>query len=80
MKKIYSSAANRNRHKLDEMPKNRPSKFIQLRCESSKVSWLQESGTFGGHKVKHQGHRMVSGILRQKVKEEIMQEIRDSER
>ena len=80
MRKTYSREANRNMHKFDEMPKNRPSKFIQLRCETSKVSWLQEPGTFGGHKVKHQGHRMVSGIVRQKIKEEIRQEIRDSER
>lgn len=77
MRKSYSSEANRNKHKLDEMPKNRPSKFIQLRCDTSKVSWLQESGTFGGHKVKHQGHRMVSGIVRQKVKEEVRREIQD---
>lgn len=78
MKKSYSGMTSRNKHKLDEIPKNRPSKFIQMRCESSKVSWLQEPGTFGGHKVKHQGHRMVSGIVRQKVTEEVRQEIQDS--
>ena len=78
MRKSYSREANRNKHKLDEMPKNRPSKFIQLRCDTSKVSWLQEPGSFGGHKVRHQGHRMVSGIVRQKVKEEIRQEIHNS--
>ena len=75
MRKTYSRAANRNKHKLDEMPKNSPSKFIQLRCDTTKVSWLQEPGTFGGHKVKHQGHRMVSGIVRQKVKEEVRKEL-----
>jgi len=79
MRQSYSRAANRNKHKLDEMPQNSPSKFIQLRCDTSKISWLQEPGSFGGHKVKHQGHRMVSGIVRQKVKEEIRQEIRNSE-
>jgi len=49
-----------------------------MRCDTSKVSWLQEPGTFGGHKVKHQGHRMVSGIVRQKVKEEVRREIQDT--
>lgn len=78
MRKSYSGRANRNKHKLDEMPKNRPSKFVQMRCDTSKVSWLQEPGTFGGHKVKHQGHRMVSGIVRQKVKEEVRREIQDT--
>ena len=41
------------------------------------VSWLQESGTFGGHKVRLAGHRMVSGIVRQKIKAEIRQQIAD---
>ena len=77
MKKFYS-VSDRNKHKLDEMPKNSPSKFIQLRCSFLKVAWLQEPGSFGGHKVKHQGHRMVSGIVRQKLKEEVRKEIQDS--
>ncbi len=63
----------RNPHKFDEMPKNTPSRHISMRC--TEVSWMQESGSFGGHKVKHQGHRMVSGIVRQKVKEELRQQI-----
>ena len=71
MRNAYSRQGDRNKHRLDEMPKNRPSRFIQTRCDISKVSWLQEPGTFGGHKVKHQGHRMVSGIVRQKLKEEV---------
>lgn len=71
MRNAYSRQDDRNKHRLDEMPKNRPSKFIQMRCNICKVSWLQEPGTFGGHKVKHQGHRMVSGIVRQKLKEEV---------
>jgi len=77
MRKSYSVRANRNKHKFDEMPKNNPSKYIQLRCDISKVSWLQEPGSFGGHKVKHQGHRMVSGMVRQKVKEEMRQQIQN---
>lgn len=63
----------RNPHKFDEMPKNTPSRHITLRC--TEVEWLQGSGSFGGHKVKHKGHRMVSGIVRQKVKEELRQQI-----
>ena len=65
----------RNQHRLDEMPKNMPSKFITKRCGITKVRWLQEAGSFGGHSVRRQGHRMVSGIVRQKVKEEIRKEI-----
>ena len=76
MRKKYSSAG-RNRHRLDEMPKNRPSRYVSIRCNFCMVSWLQESGTFGGHKVRHAGHRMVSGIVRQKVKVEIRQQIAD---
>lgn len=64
-----------NQHHLDEMPKNQPSKYISTRCDTTKVGWLQEAGSFCGHGVKHQGHRMVSGIVRQKVKEEIRKEI-----
>ena len=65
----------RNPHHLDEMPKNKPSKYITTRCNFTKVRWLQEAGWLCGHKVKHHGHRMVSGIVRQKVKEEIRKEI-----
>ena len=65
----------RNRHRLDEMPKNSPSKYISMRCNAVKVNWLQEPGSFGGHKTRHQGHRMVSGIVRQKIKEENRREI-----
>ena len=80
MKASYSKDGERNQHRLDEMPKNRPSRYVTTRCGS--VAWFQEPGkepgTVGGHKVKHQGHRMVSGIVRQKTKEEVRQTIRDS--
>lgn len=59
------------------MLKNWPSKYITTKCELIKISWLQEPGSFGGHKVRHQGHRIVSGIVRQKMKEETWQEIQD---
>lgn len=77
MKGIHSEKGKRNLHRLDEAPKNRPSRFITSRCDFCKISWLQEPGSFGGHKVRHQGHRMVSGIVRQKVKEEVRQEINE---
>lgn len=65
----------RNRHRLDEMPKNSLSKYISMRCNVVKVSWLQEPSSFGGHKTRHQGRRMVSGIVRQKIKEEIRKNV-----
>ena len=64
-----------NPHKYDEMPKNSVPKHINMRCDMSTVAWLQESGSFGGHKVRHAGHRMVSGIVRQKMREELREEI-----
>ena len=76
MRKKYSLAG-RNHHRLDEMPKNRPSRYVSMHCNICMVSWLQESGSFGGHKVRLSGHRMVSGIVRQKVKAEIRQQIAD---
>ena len=65
----------RNEHRQDECPKNKPSKFISTRCCLSKVSWLQESTSFGGHKIPKGGHRKVSGIVRAKVREEVRREI-----
>lgn len=65
----------RNEHRQDECPKNKPSKFISTRCSLSKVSWLQESTSFGGHKIPKGGHRKVSGIVRAKVREEVRREI-----
>ena len=65
----------RNEHRQDECLKNKPSKFISTRCCLSKVSWLQESTSFGGHKIPKGGHRKVSGIVRAKVREEVRREI-----
>ena len=65
----------RNEHRQDECPKNKPSKFISTRCCLSKVSWLQESTSFSGHKIPKGGHRKVSGIVRAKVREEVRREI-----
>ena len=75
MKDLFSEKDKRNSHHLDDMPKNRPSKFISCRCE--KVTWVQENSTTWGHRPVRNGHSMISGIVRQKVKEEIRKEIQD---
>lgn len=67
-----------NEHRQDECPKNKPSKFISTRCSFSKVAWLQESTSFGGHKIPKGGHRKVSCIVRAKVREEVSREIEDA--
>lgn len=59
-----------NEHCLDEMPKNCPSKFIVQHIGFSTVQWLQEPGSFGGHKPHKGGHARVSGIVRAKVRAE----------
>jgi hypothetical protein len=65
---------NRNHHRLDEVPKNYPSRYITDHC-SACVYWLQESTSFGGHSIPKGGHRRVSGLLRANVKEEIRKQI-----
>ena len=65
----------RNEHRQDECPKNKPSKFISTRCSKNKVAWLQESTSYGGHKIPKGGHRKVSGIVRAKMREEVRREI-----
>ena len=67
----------RNPHHLDEMPRNRPSRYIQVRC-GEKVEWVQQHSTAWGHRPARNGHSRISGIVRQKVKEEVRQEIQDS--
>ena len=61
---------NRNPHRLDEVPKNRASRYITTHC-SQDVTWLQESTSFGGHSIPKGGHRRVSGLVRANVKEEV---------
>lgn len=65
----------RNEHRQDECPKNKPSKFITTRCSFSKVAWLQEFTSYGGHKIPKGGHRKVSVIVRAKMREEVRREI-----
>ena len=65
----------RNEHRQDECPRNKPSKFSTTRCSFSKVAWLQEFTSYGGHKIPKGGHRKVSGIVRAKMREEVRREI-----
>lgn len=64
----------RNPHRLDEVPKNNPSRYITTHC-SAWVYWLQESTSFGGHSIPKGGHRRVSGLVRANVKEELRKQI-----
>ena len=75
MKKKYNPGG-RNPHHWDEMPKNLPSRLITTHC-SAYVSWLQEPTSFGGHKPRKGGHRMVSGIVRASLKEELRRNMQD---
>ena len=72
----YKMSKNPNR--IDEMPKNRPSKYISCRCPSIKVDWVQGHCTTWGHHPDKHGRTRISGIVRQKVKEEIRQEIQET--
>ena len=63
-----------NPHRMDEVPKNSPSRYIKTHCTAD-VHWLQESTSYGGHSIPKGGHRRVSGIIRANVKEEIRKQI-----
>ena len=65
---------NRNPNRLDEVPKNRPSRYITTHC-SADVRWLQEPTSLGGHSIPKGGHRQVSGLVRACVKEEVRKEL-----
>jgi hypothetical protein len=66
----------RNSHHFDEMPKNSPSRLITTHF-SADVSWLQEPTSFGGYRTRKGGHRMVSGIVRASLKEELRRDMQD---
>ena len=68
----------RNPNRLDEMPMNSPSKYISCRCPSIKVEWVQGHCTTWGHHPDKHGRTRISGIVRQKVKKEIRQEIQEA--
>ena len=75
---LFASKMNnpvRNPHRQDEMPKNKPSRLITTHCSSTKVNWLQDSTSFGGHSRPKGGHRRVSGLVRASLKRETRQQI-----
>ena len=69
-----------NPHRLDEMPKNGPSRLVETHC-SAWVEWLEDSGSFGGHSRPKGGHRRVSGLVRASLKSEarklILEQLQD---
>ena len=67
---------NRNPHRLDEVPKNRPSRYIKTHS-SNFVERYQTSVSYGGHSIPKGGHRMVSGLVRASVKEEVRKRIKE---
>lgn len=68
----------RNPHRLDEMPKNKPSRLVSIHCCSTMVNWLQDSTSFGGHSRPKSGHRRVSGLVRASLKRETRKQILDA--
>ena len=66
----------RNKHRQDEMPKNRASKLVAMHC-SADVEWLNHPGSFGGHKPRRGGHRRVSGLVRASLKEELRKKLKE---
>ena len=78
MRKEYANVGRQNighnPHRMDEVPKNSPSRYIKTHCTAD-VHWLQESTSYGGHHIPKGGHRRVSGIVRANVKEEIRKQI-----
>lgn len=67
-----------NSNRQDEMPKNRPSKYILKHVDAAKVDWLQRAPNYQGHKPKKGGRRMVNGIVRAKEKREAAAMVADS--
>ena len=84
MQKVYADfgrnskrqKSHRNPHRLDEVPKNSPSRYITTHC-GAYVYWLQESSSYGGHSIPKGGHRRVSGLVRAKVRKEIRNQINE---
>ena len=77
LKQMYiARPVGKNPHKLDEMPKNKVSKYVSIHG-GSYASWMEDTPSYGGHRRQQAGHRMVSGIVRANVKEETRRQIKD---
>ena len=66
----------RNKHRQDEMPKNRASKLVNMHC-SADVEWLNHPGYCEGHRPRRGGHRRVSGLVRASLKEETRKKLKE---
>ena len=66
----------RNKHRQDEMPKNRASKLVYMHC-SVCVDWLDHPGYCEGHRPRRGGHRRVSGLVRASLKEELRKRLKE---
>lgn len=66
----------RNKHRQDEMPKNRASKLVEYHC-SAWVEWLDHPGYCEGHRPRRGGHRRVSGLVRASLKEELRKRLKE---
>ena len=71
---ITSSNGRKNKHRLDNMPRNRPSRMVSSHC-SADIDWLEHPGSFGGHKPRPGGHRLVSGLVRASLKREMQRKL-----
>lgn len=76
MKKEYDCSDRRNKHHLDEVSKNSPSRLITENC-SADVGWMEHPGYCGGHRPRRGGHRRVSGLVRASLKEKFRKELRE---
>lgn len=66
----------RNKHRQDEMPKNRASKLVYMHCAAD-VVWLNHPGYCEGHRPRRGGHRRVSGLVRASLKEETRNKLKE---
>ena len=73
---ITSSNGRKNKHRLDNMPQTRPSRTVSSHC-SADIDWMEHPGSFGGHKPRPGGHRLVSGLVRASLKREWQKKLLD---
>ena len=76
MREYYKSNT-KNPHKLDELPKNNPSKHILSHCDNWKIKWIEKTPFCRGHYRPKNYHNIINGIVRAKIKEEDRQIINE---
>lgn len=77
MRTCWTDSSVRNSHRLDEMPKNKPSKFVTTHCSTVAINWLEDSTSFGGHSRPKGGHRRVSGLVRARLRREVRRLVKE---